>query len=119
KEVWGYRHAVQTALEGLVMGASLVSKLPANAEWDKSVSPLPSSNLASYSFNDVMAAIMIGTGLAGKGIAANGSDRGRFFAGSGGDAWIAERMFATTDNGWSKTIQSLDLPYIDSEYLTS
>ncbi|KPH04215.1 hypothetical protein AOG23_34550, partial [Rhizobium acidisoli] len=25
-------------------------------------SPLPSSNLASYSFNDVMAAIMIGTG---------------------------------------------------------
>ncbi|MBB2821592.1 UNVERIFIED_ORG: hypothetical protein GGD59_004870 [Rhizobium esperanzae] len=119
KEVWGYRHAVQTALEGLVMGASLVSKLPANAEWDKSVSPLPSNNLASYSFNDVMAAIMIGTGLAGKGIAANGSDGGRFFAGSGGDAWIAERMFATKDNGWSKTIQSLDLPYIDSDYLTS
>ncbi|OWV74510.1 hypothetical protein ATY75_30465 [Rhizobium sp. N122] len=119
KEVLGYRHAVQTALEGLVMGASLVSKLPANPEWDKSVSPLPSSNLASYSFNDVMAAIMIGTGLAGKGIAANGSDGGRFFAGSGGDAWIAERMFATKDNGWSKTIQSLDLPYIDSEYLTS
>ncbi|OWO91558.1 hypothetical protein B5E41_26565 [Rhizobium esperanzae] len=119
KEVWGYRHAVQTALEGLVMGASLVSKMSANAEWDKSVSPLPSSNLASYSFNDVMAAIMIGTGLAGKGIAANGSGDGRFFAGSGGDAWIAERMFATKDNGWSKTIQSLDLPYIDSEYLTS
>ncbi|XKM38276.1 hypothetical protein A4U53_004435 (plasmid) [Rhizobium ruizarguesonis] len=119
KEVWGYRHAVQTALEGLVMGASLVSKLPANGEWDKSVSPLPSSNLASYSFNDVMAAIMIGTGLAGKGIAANGSEDGRFFAGSGGDAWIAERMFSTKDNGWSKAIQALDLPYIDSEYLTS
>ncbi|MBB4293107.1 hypothetical protein GGE16_005192 [Rhizobium leguminosarum] len=119
KEVWGYRHAVQTALEGLVMGASLVSKLPANAEWDKNLSPLPSSNLASYSFNDVMAAIMIGTGLAGKGIAANGSEGARFFAGSGGDAWIAERMFGTKDNGWSKTIQALDLPYIDSEYLTS
>ncbi|PDT34755.1 hypothetical protein CO671_18765 [Rhizobium sp. M10] len=119
KEVWGYRHSVQTALEGLVMGASLVSKLPANPEWDKSVSPLPSSNLASYSFNDVMAAIMIATGEAGKGIAANGSGDGRFFAGSGGDAWIAERMFGTKDNGWSKTIQSLDLPYIDSEYLTS
>ncbi|WP_245424995.1 hypothetical protein [Rhizobium sp. M10] len=119
KEVWGYRHAVQTALEGLVMGASLVSKLPANPEWDKNFSPLPSSNLASYSFNDVMAAIMIGTGLAGKGIAANGSGDGRFFAGSGGDAWIAERMFGTKDNGWSKTIQALDLPYIDSEYLTS
>ncbi|WP_245294463.1 hypothetical protein [Rhizobium aegyptiacum] len=119
KEVCGYRHAVQTALEGLVMGASLVSKLPANAEWDKSVSPLPSSNLASYSFNDVMAAIMIGTGLAGKGIAANGSEGGRFFAGSGGDAWIAERMFGTKDNGWSKAIQALNLPYIDSEYLTS
>ncbi|WP_427145482.1 hypothetical protein [Rhizobium pisi] len=119
KEVWGYRHAVQTALEGLVMGASLVSMLPANAEWDKSVSPLPSSNLASYSFNDVMAAIMIGTGLAGKGIAANGSEGGRFFAGSGGDAWIAERMFGTKDNGWSKAIQALNLPYIDSEYLTS
>ncbi|WFU04614.1 hypothetical protein QA648_27965 (plasmid) [Rhizobium sp. CB3171] len=119
KEVWGYRHAVQTALEGLVMSASLVSKMPANPEWNKSISPLPSSNLASYSFNDVMAMIMIGTGLAGKGIAANGSGDGRFFAGSGGDAWIAERMFATKDNGWSKTIQSLDLPYIDSEYLTS
>ncbi|RUM07845.1 hypothetical protein [Rhizobium chutanense] len=119
KEVWGYRHAVQTALEGLVMGASLVSKLPANPGWDKSVSPLPSSNLASYSFNDVMAAIMIGTGLAGKGIAATGSSDGRFFIGSGGDAWIAERMFGTKDNGWSKTIQALDLPYIDSEYLTS
>ncbi|WHO77111.1 hypothetical protein [Rhizobium sp. BT03] len=119
KEVWGYRHAVQTALEGLVMGTSLVSKLPTNTDWDKSISPLPSSNLASYSFNDVMAMIMVGTGLAGKGIAANGSGDGRFFAGSGGDAWIAERMFGTKDNGWSKTIQALDLPYIDSEYLTS
>ncbi|WFU04616.1 hypothetical protein QA648_27975 (plasmid) [Rhizobium sp. CB3171] len=119
KEVWGYRHSVQTALEGLVMGASLVSKMPANAEWDTSVSPLPSSNLASYSFNDVMAAIMIATGEAGKGIAANSSEDSRFFAGSGGDAWIAERMFGTKDNDWSKTIQSLDLTYIDSEYLTS
>jgi hypothetical protein len=119
KEVWGYRHAVQTALEGLVMGASLVSKLPANAEWDRNVSPLPSSNLASYSFNDVMAAIMIAAGATGKGIAVNGSEDGRFFAGSGGDAWIAERMFGTNDNAWSKTIQSLDLPYIDSEYLAS
>ncbi|MGY5810029.1 hypothetical protein ACXHXG_20230 [Rhizobium sp. LEGMi198b] len=119
KEVWGYRHAVQTALEGLVMGASLVSKMPANAEWDTSVSPLPSSNLAGYSFNDVMVAIMIATGEAGKGIAANSPEDSRFFAGSGGDAWIAERMFGTKDNGWSKTIQSLDLPYIDSEYLTS
>lgn len=119
KEVWGYRHAVQTALEGLVMGASLVSKMPANPEWDKGFSPLPSSNLASYSVNDVMAMIMIATGLAGKGIAANGGTDGRFFLGSGGDAWIAERMFGTKDNAWSKTIQSLDLPYMDSEYLTS
>ncbi len=57
KEAWGYRHAVQTALEGLVMGASLVSKMPANPEFDKSLSPLPFSNLATYSFNDVMAMI--------------------------------------------------------------
>ncbi|MDX0741168.1 hypothetical protein GOD71_27045 [Sinorhizobium medicae] len=119
KEAWGYRHAVQTALEGLVMGASLVSKMPANPEFDKSLSPLPFSNLATYSFNDVMAMIMIGTGLAGKGIAANGGSAGGFFPGSRGDAWIAERMFGTNDNAWSKTIQGLDLSYIDSEYLTN
>lgn len=119
KEVNGYRHAVQTALEGLVMGASLVSRMPANPDWDTKVSPLPASNLASYSFNDVMAMIMVATGLAGKGIAANGGGSGRFFIGSGGDAWIAERMFGTKDNGWSKAIMSLDLPYIAPEFLTA
>ncbi|MCF3641590.1 hypothetical protein LXM94_16580 [Rhizobium sp. TRM95111] len=119
KEINGYRHAVQTALEGLMMGATLVSKMPPNAEWNPKISPLPASNLASYSFNDVMAMIMVATGLAGKGIAATGGGDRRFFLGSGGDAWIAERMFGTKDNAWSKAIQSLNLPYIDSEYLTS
>ena len=119
KEVNGYRHAVQTALEGLVMGASLVSRMPANPEWDVKVSPLPASNLASYSFNDVMAMILIATGLAGKGIAGGGGAGGQFFIGSGGDAWIAERMFGTKDNGWSKAVTNLDLPYIAPEFLTS
>lgn len=119
KEINGYRHAVQTALEGLVMGATLVSNMPPNAEWDPKISPLPESNLASYSFNDVMAMIMVAVGLAGKGIAATGGGDRRFFLGSGGDAWIAERMFGTRDNGWSKAIMSLDLPYIESEYLAS
>jgi hypothetical protein len=119
KEASGYRHAVQTALEGLVMSASLVSKLPAKTEGRISFFPVPSIKLTTYPFNDIMAAIMIGAGLAGEGIAANGSGDGRFFAGSGGDAWIAERMFGTNDNAWSKTIQALDLPYIESQYLTS
>lgn len=119
KEINGYKHAVQTALQGLVMAASLVSKMPTSPDVDASKAAVPVSDLTSYSFNDVMGMILVATGLAGKGIAAGGSGSGRFFVGSGGDAWIAERMFGTKDNSWSKAVMGLNLDYINKDFLTS
>ncbi len=114
-DLWGYRHAVATALQGLVHGANLVSRMPAHPDFDPAKSGLV-KNLETYSINDLIAMITIATGMAGKGIAATGGES-RFFLGSSGNASIARKMFGTEGSAWSKTVLNLNLDYMDKSFL--
>ncbi|HXV29468.1 MAG TPA: hypothetical protein VD840_03965, partial [Sinorhizobium sp.] len=119
-DVWGYRHAVATALDGLVHAANFVSKMPANPDWNMERGirggTAPKSHLHTHSVNDVMTMISLATGLAGQGIASGGGDS-RFFLGSAGEAGIAKKMFGTENKGWSKTLARLQLDYMDKSLL--
>jgi hypothetical protein len=99
----GYRHAVATALDGLVQAANFVSKMPGGT-------------LGTSSVNDIMAMIALATGLAGQGIASRSGNE-RFFIGSSGEAGIASKMFGTSDKEWSQDLRALDLDYMDKDFL--
>lgn len=117
-DVNGYQNLVQTALQGLLLGASLVSKVPTNETDGMARVMRATGNLSTYSVNDVITMLTEATGLAGQGMAASGGSS-PFFIGSTASAGIAKTMFGVDNKAWSKTVSNLNLSYLDKDLLQS
>lgn len=88
------------ALRGLVMGASAINTMNADATADPNYK---GREIGTYSVNDISAAITIGTGLAGQSLVVAGTD-----GLSARDAAAMKKLFGNDDNGrgWSAAVFS-------------